>query len=236
MELSITGPKILWEIPILGGIKITETVVASAGIVVVVWLLCLVLTHRLETVPRRRTQLIAEKLVTAADRLVGQTMGEKRLGWTPFMMALMAASVLGSLISLLGLRPVTADINTTMSWAALAFLLIQGSGIRHKGIGGYLKGFLEPVPFLLPLNVIGEVSTPVSMGFRHFGNIAAGTIITSLLYAALGSLTSMLGIGVPILQVGLPAVLSIYFDLFTALLQAFIFTMLTMVFVANAAD
>ena len=75
------------------------------------------------------------------------------------------------------------------------------------------------------------------MAFRHFGNIAAGMVITSLLYGALSALTNMLfGIGVPFLQVGVPAFLSVYFDVFTAALQAFIFCMLTMVFIAMAQD
>ena len=162
-------------------------------------------------------------------------MGKNHMGYVPYIMALFTMSLFGSLISLLGLRPVTAGINTTMSWAILTFLLIQFNGIKNKGIKGYLKGFVEPIPLLLPINIISEFSTPLSMGFRHFGNIAAGTIITSLVYGALAGLSSMVfgGLQIPVFQAGLPAVLSLYFDLFTAGLQAFIFCMLTMVFIAN---
>ena len=149
----------------------------------------------------------------------------------------MTYSLCGSLISLLGARPVTADFNTTLAWALVTFVMVQWNNIRAHGIGGYLKGFVQPVPFLLPLNLISEAATPVSMSFRHFGNVAAGVVITELIYSALAGLTSLLfHIDIPILQIGLPAVLSLYFDLFTAVLQAFIFCMLTMVFISNAAS
>jgi F-type H+-transporting ATPase subunit a len=109
--------------------------------------------------------------------------------------------------------------------------------MKSKGVFGYLKGFLEPFPALLPLNLMGELATPVSLAFRLFGNIVGGLIIMNLLYGALGGLTtSLLGINVPFLQVGVPAALHIYFDLFAGLLQSFIFTMLTMVFVSIAMD
>ena len=92
---------------------------------------------------------------------------------------------------------------------------------------------------MLPINIVSELATPVSLSFRHFGNIAAGSVITSLLYTALAALTNIIFRGfitVPIFQLGIPAVLSIYFDLFTGFMQAFIFSMLTMAFISNAAE
>lgn len=234
MNIEVSGPKVMFEIPILGGIKITETVVWSWCIIVFVALLCFILTRKMEVVPKKKTQIVAEKLVTMLDKLVCDNMGAHHMKYAPYIMALMTMSALGSLISLLGLRPVTADINTIATWAVMTFFLIQFNGIKSKGIVGYLKGFTEPVVVMLPMNIISEAATPVSLCFRHFGNVAAGTVITSLVYGCLASLTTVLfGISVPILQVGIPAVLSIYFDLFTAALQAFIFCMLTMVFIAN---
>ncbi len=229
------GPKIIFTIPIFGGLPITETVVLSWFIIALVFVLCRVLTYRMKKIPSRR-QAVAEKLVELVEKLVRNTMGEKFMRFSPFIASLFAFSLFGSLISLLGLRPVTADLNTTMSWALLTFILIQVERLKAKKLKGYLKSFVEPVPFMLPLNIISELSTPVSMGFRHFGNIAGGMVITSLLYGALASLSSMLFLPVPLLQVGIPAILSIYFDLFTGFLQAFIFCMLTMVFVSSAAD
>ena len=97
--------------------------------------------------------------------------------------------------------------------------------------------------FILPLNIIGEVATPASMAFRLFGNVAGGMVITGLLYGALGSLSSALGLtfeagscAFSVFQVGIPAVLSVYFDLFSGCIQAYIFSMLTMVNVGAAAE
>ena len=104
----------------------------------------------------------------------------------------------------------------------------------------YIRSFGEPVPFLAPLNIIGEVATPISMAFRHYGNVLSGSIISVLIAALLtnvsklifGALPGILG-DFPFLRVGLPAVLSVYFDLFSGCLQAFIFAMLTMLYVSG---
>lgn len=85
------------------------------------------------------------------------------------------------------------------------------------------------------MNIIGEIATPVSMGFRHFGNVLAGTIISTLVYAGLTIATqAVLNIAFPLFAIGIPAVLSVYFDLFSGCIQAYIFGMLTMVYVSNA--
>lgn len=233
----MNGPEILFRIPILGGINITDTVVHGWMIILAVLIVCLILTHKLEKIPVKKTQLIAEKIVITIDNLVASTMGPGFMRYAPYILALMTFSLCGSLISLLGARPVTADFNTTLGWALVTFVMIQWNNIRAHKVSGYLKGFAQPMPFMLPLNLVSEVATPISMSFRHFGNVAAGVVITELIYSGLAGLTaSLFKINIPILQIGLPAVLSVYFDLFTAALQAFIFCMLTMVFVSNAAS
>lgn len=130
-----------------------------------------------------------------------------------------------------------------------------GDGVRahhlhqdpQRRVGGYLKGFTQPIFVLTPFNILSELATPISMAFRHFGNIVSGSVITALVYAALatashalfawlpGAAGELLG-SIPILQVGVPAVLSVYFDLFSSFMQAFIFCMLTTLYIANAAD
>ncbi|MEG1996209.1 MAG: F0F1 ATP synthase subunit A [Oscillospiraceae bacterium] len=235
MDISINGPKVLFTLPIFGGIKINETIVNSWIIIGFVLVLCLFLTHKLEKKPTKKRQLIAEKIVTTIDNLVSSTMGEKNIGFAPYILCIMTFSLLGSLISLLGLRSVTADINVTLGWAMMTFFLVHGNGIKKKGIG-YFKGFAQPVPVMLPLNIISEVATPISLSFRHFGNIVAGFIITTLMYGGLAAASSAIGLAIPVLQVGVPAILSVYFDLFSGFMQAFIFSMLTMVFISNAME
>jgi F-type H+-transporting ATPase subunit a len=115
--------------------------------------------------------------------------------------------------------------------------------IKSAGFGGYLKGFTTPFALFTPFNILSEIGTPVSMAFRHFGNVVSGTVIGTLIYAALaaastallGWLPGVLG-SIPFLQVGIPAVLSIYFDLFSSCMQAFIFAMLTMLYISGACE
>lgn len=232
------GPKIIFTIPLLGGIPVTETVVNSWLIIVAVFIICRLLTRNLQKIPKGG-QILAEKYVSMICNLVDNTMGKNKQRYAPYIGTLFLFSAFGSLISLLGLRPITADLNTTLAWALVTFMMTQLGGIRTKGFVGWLKGFLDPVPIMLPMNIMSEIVNPISMSFRHFGNISAGLVITSLVYSGLAALTNIVFQGllpVPIFQLGLPAVLSIYFDLFSGVLQAFIFCMLTMVFVGMATD
>ena len=227
----MNGPKIMFHI---GSIGISETITTTWLIMLVLITFAYVGTRKLEKVPGK-LQNFVEFVVDAFYGLVEQTMGKHNLGYTPYIGTLFLLFMLANLVGLLGLRAPTADLNTTLGMALVTFVLVQAQGLRNKGVGGYFKGFLEPLPALLPLNIISELANPVSLSFRLFGNIAGGMVITSLLYGFLAWVsTGLVGLPIPIFQVGVPAVLSIYFDLFTGVLQAFIFTMLTMVFVAMA--
>lgn len=243
MNIDISGARIYFEIPLFGGIPITETQVNSLLVILVIWALCVFLTHDLKVRPTTRRQIIAEFLVEKATHLVSENMGAKFIGFTPFIAAILALSALSSLLSLLGMYPPTADLNTVLGWALLVFGMITFYKIKTNGFGGYLKSFTTPIVVFTPFNILGEIATPVSMAFRHFGNVVSGTVISALVYAALAALSTLLfgwlpGIlgKIPFLQVGIPAILSIYFDLFSSCIQAFIFAMLTMLYIAGAAD
>jgi F-type H+-transporting ATPase subunit a len=113
--------------------------------------------------------------------------------------------------------------------------------IKNFGFKRWLKGFTEPIVVMTPMNIVSEIARPVSMAFRHFGNVAGGSVLTALIYSAL-ALVSKLLLGwipgfistIPFFQVGIPAVLSIYFDLFSGFVQALVFSLLTMVYVGAA--
>ncbi len=237
MEISITGAGIYFEIPIFGGIPITETQVNSWLVMFGVMFICIALTRRLKVRPESKRQIIAEWIVEKTSDLVRGNMGESFDGFAPFVCALLALSALSSLLSLVGMYPPTADLNTAAGWAILVFSMITFFKIRTNGFVSYLRGFTKPFAFFTPFNVLSELGTPVSMAFRHFGNIVSGTVILELVYSALASLSSVLfGLGeLPILQIGIPAVLSIYFDVFSSCMQAFIFAMLTMLYIGDAA-
>ncbi|HBH11724.1 MAG: ATP synthase subunit a [Clostridiales bacterium 38_11] len=238
------GPNIVWNsgqkvpgLEFLGNFQITETVTVTWLIMAVLIVFSVLSTKRLEKVPKR-LQLILEILVGTINNLTIQTMGEDKKNFTPYMGTLLVFLAIANLSGLLGFRPPTADVNTTMSLAMITFTMIHVNGARKKGIGKYLKGFAEPLAPLLPLNIIGELATPISLGFRLFGNIVGGLIIMNLIYGALAGLSyKVFGPSAPpIFQTGIPAVLHVYFDLFAGVLQSFIFTMLTMVNVAMAMD
>lgn len=238
--LEISGAYIYCTIPLpFQELPITESQVNSWLVMISVLGVCLYLTHGLAPKAQTRRQLAAEWIVEKVDGLVRQNMGEYFKGFAPFIAAILALSAFSSLLSLIGLYPPTSDLNVVGGWALLVFFLI--TFYRFKaGPVQYLKAFADP-PLLAPLNVISEVATPVSMAFRHYGNVLSGSIISALVATALqglsaivlGWLPGVLG-QFPLLQIGLPAILSVYFDLFSGCLQAFIFAMLTMLYVAGA--
>ena len=166
-------------------------------------------------------------------------MGEYFKGFSPFVAAIMGLSATSSLLSLIGLYPPTSDLNIVAGWALIVFILITYYKCKC-GFVHYVKSFGDPVPLLAPLNVISEVATPVSMAFRHYGNVLSGSVISVLIATALQGLSSLL-LGwlpgflgeIPFMQVGIPAVLSVYFDVFSGCLQAFIFAMLTMLYISS---
>ncbi|MDR5659718.1 F0F1 ATP synthase subunit A [Serpentinicella sp. ANB-PHB4] len=230
------GPQIIFEIPIFGGIPITDTVVNTWIIMIALTIFAIVSTRVMKKVPTGK-QNVVEALVEVINNLTSQTMGEDKKYFSSYIGALFLFITVSNVLGLVGLRPPTADVNTTFALAALTFLMIHFFGAKSKGVGGYLKGFMEPFPFMLPLNIISELATPVSLSFRLFGNIVGGLIIMALAYGGLLSVSEAVGLEFfPIFQAGIPVALHLYFDIFAGVLQSFIFIMLTMVFVSVAMD
>lgn len=238
--ISITGALIYLEIPMpLMSLYITEAQVNSAAVILSVLGICLYLTHGISAVPHSKRQLAAEWVVTKVDQLVSENMGPRFAAFAPFVAAILAISALSSLSSLLGLFPPTSDMNIVAGWAILVFVLITHYKLKG-GVLPYVKGFFEPVPVFAPFNIIGELATPVSMSFRHYGNVLSGVVISTLVASALSGVSKMIfgwlpGVlgEFPFLRVGIPAVLSVYFDIFSGCMQAFIFAMLTMLYIAT---
>ena len=252
MNFDISGASIYFRIPtgipILGDLLITETLVVSWIVMALITGLCIWLTRGLTLENISKKQAFAEMLVEMAANLVRNNTGGTRFDrLIPFVAALFATSVVSNLISLIGLRSPTADLSTEAAWAVVVFILITANKIRAGGFLGYLKSFTTPLAVMTPFNILSDLATPVSMACRHFGNILSGLVINGLIYAALavassalfgllpGALGSIL-IHIPILDVGIPAILSVYFDWFSGVMQAFIFSMLTIMYIANAAE
>lgn len=242
--IEVTGPKILFTFSFFGlfDVTITETVLSSFLVMLTLVILSICLGRNLKKRPGRR-QVLVEKVVQMLYNMVRDTMGEHNLRFAPYIGALFCSSLLGTLISMLGFfRSATADISTTITWALMTSVLVWFYSIKNNGFFGWLKGFTEPIVVMTPMNIVSEIAQPVSMAFRHFGNVAGGSVLTMLIYNALAAASALI-LGwipnafissIPILQVGIPAVLSLYFDLFSGFIQALVFSMLTMVYVGAA--
>ena len=239
--ITITGAQIYFVIPMpLQDLPITSAQINSVLVIITVLGLCLYLTHGLTERAERKRQLLAEWIVEKTQAMVNESMGDFFKGYAPFIAAILAISALSSLLSLLGMFPPTSDINIVAGWAILVFILITYYKLKG-GVFNYLKGFTEPIFVMTPLNILGEIATPVSMAFRHFGNVLSGSVIAVLIATALQGLSSIVlgwlpGVlgEIPFLQIGLPGVLSVYFDVFSGCMQAYIFAMLTMLNVSGA--
>ena len=289
MNMSVDGAFIYFTIPIFGGIPITQTTVSHLIVTILLCTACVVLGKNLKKRPDG-VQVMVEKGVMMLQNMVVETMGAHNVHWTPFIGTIFLSSICGSFIGLTGfLRSSTADLSCTLVWALMVSVIIWYNNIKNNGFVGWLKGFTEPIVVMTPMNIISEIAQPVSMAFRHFGNVAGGGVITTLIYTSLslastallnvitatgwlvsvimlilgaalifrwkqnkkvvalvfGILSAVLGFfgllhatgllpGVPILSLGLPAVLSCYFDLFSGFVQAYVFTLLTMVYISGS--
>ena len=255
MELEVRGPEIyvriteLYEkfkgsmVDIFGnfGNLITQTTV-SLFVVTAILIVIGIIGGRKLTKRPGRLQVITEKLVGMVYGLVEDTMGKHNLKFAPYIGTLFLSSFFGSVIGMTYIfRSATADLSVTLAWALVTTFMVWYNNIKNFGFKAWLKGFTEPVVVMTPMNIVSEIAQPLSMAFRHFGNVAGGSVLTSLIYAALatastalfGWLGELVG-SIPFLQVGIPAVLSLYFDLFSGFVQAFVFVLLTMVYVAGA--
>ena len=289
MDLQVTGAFIYFTIPIFGGIDITQTTVSSAVVTLLLCWACIYFGKNLKKRPDGK-QVLVEKGVMMLRNMVVETMGEHNAHWTPFIGTIFLSSICGSFIGLTGfLRSMTADLSCVLVWAIMVSVIIWYNNIKNNGFVGWLKGFTEPIAVMTPMNIVSEIAQPVSMAFRHFGNVAGGGVITSIIYTSLGmasaavlnliagsgwiasvvllavgaglivlwqknrkktalvfgiisgvlglfGLLQALGIlsGVPILALGIPAVLSCYFDLFSGFVQAYVFSLLTMVYISGS--
>lgn len=251
MEVDISGAKVFFTIPIdfplFGKIQISETLVVSWIVMALITGLCIWLTRDLKVRNISKRQAVAEMIVETANKFVIGNMGEKFRYLIPFVSALFATSVVSNLISLIGLRSPTADLSTEAAWAVVVFIMITTQKIKTNGFGGYLKGFTTPIAVMTPFNVLSELGNADQYGVpslwkHHFRRVINALIYGSLALASgklLGLLPGVLGrtlSQIPILDVGVPAVLSVYFDWFSGVMQAFIFCMLTVMYIANAAE
>ena len=287
LEIEVKGAQTLFYI---GPVAITQTVLSLLAVTALLMTGSIICGRNLKKRPGN-LQVLTEKGVGMLMDIVSSTMGAHNIGWVPYIGTIFLSSMAGSLIGLTGfLRATTADLAVVLTWAVMTSVVIWCQTIKRNGFLGWLKGFTEPIVIMTPMNIISEIAQPMAMAFRHFGNVAGGGIITTIVYTALSMASTALmgmiaktailpailiglavfliifgwrkkktvakifgivfavlgllgllmhlgllgGVEIPILQFGLPALLSVYFDLFSGFVQAFVFSLLSMVYIAGA--
>ncbi len=204
--------------------------------IITTWVICLfllivasVVSYRLRKIPSR-FQAFVEILYESLRGLAVDTIGKGGEKFVPYIVTLFVFVLISNWLSLIpGLASPTADLNTCLGLGLLAFFVAHGSAIREKGLLGYLKMYLEPFPFFLPLNVISEFGKLLSHSFRLFGNIYAGGIVVALIPFIVLKLLG--GWGVPFLLLIMP-VLKGFFDVFVGAVQALVFALLAAAYIA----
>ena len=210
-----------FEIPIFGGIPVPESCVITWVIMAVLVILCKIFVRNLKTVPTG-AQLLIEMLITWLNNFFVDIMGQKGKKYLPFLETLIIYIGVSNVIGLFGLRPPTKDLNVTAGLAIMSIIYIQYCGIKEKGVKRWLRSFKEPMPLLLPINIMELIIKPLSLCMRLFGNVLGAFVIMELVKLCI--------------PVRVPLILSLYFDVFDGLIQAYVFVFLTSLFMAEAME
>lgn len=213
--------KTAFVIPVFGGIPISVSVVVTWGIMAFIIILTLIFVRNLKLVPKG-PQVIVEMLVGFINNFFEDIMGEEGRRYFPYLGTVIIYIGVANLVGLIGLTPPTKDLNVTAALALMSIFLIEYSGIREKGVKKWLKGFLEPMPILLPINILEVFIRPLSLCMRLFGNILGGFVVMELIK-----------IVAPVI---IPIPFSFYFDIFDGLIQAYIFVFLTSLFMKEKME
>ena len=211
---------VVFTIPIFGGIPIYESVVVTWIIMLAVLLICVLLVRNLKVENPGRKQIVLETAVQGLYNFFKGTIGEHGTAYIPYLMSVVLYIGIANLIGLIGFKPPTKDMNVTVALAVMSIVLIEVAGVRQKGTKGWLKSFAEPMPIVLPINVLEVFIKPLSLCMRLFGNVLGSFVIMELLKIVVPAF--------------LPAVFSCYFDIFDGLIQAYVFVFLTSLFIKEA--
>lgn len=209
-------------------IVISDTILSSIFVVTLLSILAIVVNYKIkkEKVDKAPSNFIniVEILVEFVNGIVKSNMGDRGMTLAPFITTLISYLALGNILGIVGLTPPTTDLSITLTLALSVFFMVQFTKIRSNGgLIGYLKSFTKPMAMITPINIISDIANPISMSFRLFGNIMSGSLIVALLHGALGYLSPLI-----------TTPLHLYFDLFAGLLQAYIFVILTMIYIDEA--
>lgn len=205
---------------------ITTTHVSMLCVSLVIIIFCICVNIKIRNAKPEDTpgtlQNIAELAVEMLENMVSGIMGKQGVKFINYIGSIFLFILFCNISSLVGLRPPTADYGVTLPLGLITFFIIQVNNIKYNKVGAF-TGLFKPLPFLFPINLIGEIATPFSLSLRLFGNVLSGTVMMSLIYGLL-----------PIfIKLGIPSALHVYFDLFSGAIQTYVFCMLTMVYTTD---
>lgn len=205
------------------GIPVTSTITNTWIVMFVLILLSIIFVRNFKTVPRG-AQLIIEMIVGFVNNFVKGIIKHDWKEFAPFIGTIGLYLAVANTMGLFGFKPPTKDLNVTVALAIMVMIVVIGAGIRHKKLTGWLRHFKEPLPIMLPMNLLELLIRPLSLSMRLFGNILGGFVVMELLYQ------------VNFLSIGLPAALSLYFDVFDGLIQMAVFVFLTTLYINEAIE
>ena len=168
-------------------------------------------------------QNVVELIVEMLDGMVDATMGRNGKNFRNYIGTIFIFILISNISGLFGLRPPTADYGVTLPLGLMTFTLIHVNKFRYQKVSGVIKGLCDPWPFWAPINMIGDIAVPVSLSLRLFANILSGTVMMALIYGLLSKIALFW-----------PAVLHVYFDMFSGAIQTYVFCMLTMTYISDA--
>ena len=197
----------------------SETLIMSWVVMAILVAFGFMSTRRLAFLPSN-WQTLGEMLVGVFTGLVADALDERNRKYFPLIITLFLFIWISNLLGIIpGLSEPTRDLNTPLAYGVLGFVIAHFAGIQSKGLKNYLKEYIQPMFFMAPLNIIGELSKVVSISFRLYGNIMGGSIIIMVVSDLVYNLV-------------LPPLLNAFFGLFVGTIQAFVFTMLTLVYIS----
>lgn len=170
-------------------------------------------------------QNVIEMMIEMLDKMVYAVMGKNSGKFVNYISTIFIFILVSNVSGIFGLRPPTADYGTTFALGLMTFFIIHFCEFKHQHVSGVIKGLCDPWPIWLPINLIGIVAVPISMSLRLFANILSGTVMMALIYGLLGWIASFW-----------PAVLHVYFDLFSGAIQTYVFCMLSMTYINQAVE
>ncbi len=214
--------KTVFELPVFGGVRITESVVVMWIIMGVLLLFCFLMTRNLKVNRISKRQAFIEWVVVKLEGMIDGMLGHKAKGYRWYLFTVMVFIGFANIIGIFGFKSPTKDVNVTIALAVMSILLVEIAGLYHLGVKKWMHKFIEPSPVVLPINIMELVTKPLSLCMRLFGNVIGAFVIMALIELV-----------VPVI---LPPVLSLYFDFFDGLLQAYVFVFLTSLYISEEVE